>query len=300
MIRAPRSVARRVFLAGALALVTIALPLRAGGTAPQVDRHRFALLADTHIDANAARAARGIKMTDHLAQAVREVLAAEPRPAGVLLAGDIAFNRGRKGDYEQFAESIRPLVQAKLPLHLLLGNHDSRENLFAVIEPEREAPHKHAAVIRTPNANWFLLDSLDKTNQTAGRLGPQQLAWLADALDEQAGKPVIVVAHHPLDPAGQKRGKTSALLDSQELLDVLVPRKHVKAFLHGHAHVWARRVTDGMHIVSLPAVAYTFSKAQPSAWVLAEVREEGMVLELRCLDPNHKLHGQKVALTWRR
>ena len=300
MSTCPRCTTRRRFLGGLLVLGARALPLRAAGTGLQVDRDRFALLADTHIDADAAKAARGIKMADHLAQAVREVLALEPRPTGVLVAGDCAYNRGLKGDYEQFTAGLKPLAQARMPLHLLLGNHDHRRNLFAVMKPDVAVPGKYVAVIQARRANWFLLDSLDKTNRTPGRVGAEQLAWLAQALDRRPDKPAIVVAHHNLDPAGQKRGKTSGLLDSQELLDVLVPRKHVKAYLHGHAHVWARRVTDRLHVVSLPAVAYVFNKAQPSGWVVADLQDDGLRLELRCLDPGHTLHGQKLELTWQR
>lgn len=292
-------ISRRAFLVGAAALPALLRPLRAAGAAPKVDANRMILFADPHIDADAGKVARGVNLVEHLAQSVREALAVEPRPTGALVVGDCAFNRGLRGDYEQLKKAVQPFANAKLPLHLLLGNHDRRETFFGVMKPGLDVPGKHVAILEAPRANWFLLDSLDKPNQVAGRLGDEQRAWLTEALDQRARKPAIIVAHHNLDPTGQQRGKTSGLLDSQELLDLLLPRKHVKAYVHGHSHAWAQSAAEGLHIVGLPAVAYTFDKAQPSGWILADLREQGITLELRCLDPTHKLHGQKLDLAWR-
>ena len=46
-------------------------------------------------------------------------------------------------------------------------------------------------------------------------------------------------------------------------------------------------------------VAYMFKKNQPSSWVMAQVKEKGITLELRSIDPKHNLHGQKIELAWR-
>ena len=87
-------------------------------------------------------------------------------------------------------------------MHLVLGNHDQRENFWAAFpeaKPALPAADRHAAVVETPLANWFLLDSLYKTNVTPGLLGAAQLQWLAKALDAHADKPALLVAHHNLE-----------------------------------------------------------------------------------------------------
>ena len=38
---------------------------------------------------------------------------------------------------------------------------------------------------------------------------------------------------------------------------------------------------------------------QPSGWVDAHLKPNGIVLELHCIDPSHPKDGQKVDLTWR-
>ncbi|MEI9897932.1 MAG: metallophosphoesterase [Chthoniobacter sp.] len=94
---------------------------------------------------------------------------------------------------------------------------------------------RRVSIVEAGHANWFMLDSLDVTNQTPGRLGDEQRAWLAKALDARADKPALVMVHHnPVFADGNKTG----LLDTAELIAILAPRRHVKALLFGHTHTW--------------------------------------------------------------
>src|SRR5712671_5228229 len=74
-----------------------------------IDPHSFALLSDTHIDANLKGALRGV------------------------VNADCALLRGENGDYATFVELVKPLREAGMPLHLTLGNHDDREHFWAGI-----------------------------------------------------------------------------------------------------------------------------------------------------------------------
>ena len=79
-------------------------------------------------------------------------------------------------------ELVQPVREVGLPIHFALGNHDHRENFWTAFPKQRpdDPPpvvDKHVSVIETPRANWFLLDSLQRTNYTPGRMGDEQLAW---------------------------------------------------------------------------------------------------------------------------
>jgi len=52
--------------------------------------------------------------------------------------------------------------------------------------------------------------------------------------------------------------------------------------------------------VNLPTTAYVFDKAQPSGWVDAQVRADGITLRLSALDRQHPAHGRCVDLAWRK
>jgi hypothetical protein len=158
-------------------------------------------------------------------------------------------------------------------------------------------PERQLAIVRTRHANWFVLDSLIKTLTTPGRLGDAQRAWLAEALDQNADKPALIAIHHnPI--RGAARG--NALEDTAELLAILRPRRHVKAYFFGHTHRWSvSRDESGLCLVNFPPVAYVFEQGQPSGWVHAALHPDGARLELRCLDRAHKDHGQVIHLAWR-
>jgi 3',5'-cyclic AMP phosphodiesterase CpdA len=294
-------VSRRRFLRGALAtgIGTLALPEFLLASDPQSDPHRIALLSDVHIAADPAAHERGVVMADHLKQAVAEVVKLEPRPAGAYINGDCAYHNGLAGDYQTLVQLLQPVRERGLPIHLEMGNHDDREHLWSTI-PHSEAhvepvANRQVMILQFPRANLFLLDSLDQTNHTPGVLGEAQIHWLAQALDDRKDKPALVFVHHQPDT----RHKIEGLTDTKALLDTLLPRRQVKALFYGHTHVWEVTKREDLHCINLPAVAYVFQSGQPSGWVDAHLKENGMTLELRCIDPSHPKHGDKAELTWR-
>src|SRR5215216_6563584 len=104
---------RRRFLARTLALgAGLALGPDAWA-AKKRDPNVWALFADTHIAADRAQIGRGIKMADHLAGVVPQVIAAAP--AGVFVAGDCAYNSGETADYATLATLLEPLREAQIP-----------------------------------------------------------------------------------------------------------------------------------------------------------------------------------------
>ena len=90
------------------------------------------------------------------------------------------------------------------------------------------------------------------------------------------------------------------LKDTVALLEVIRPRKQVKAYIFGHTHKWTvSQDESGIHLINLPPVAYIFHEGDPAGWVHARLERKGMQLELRCVDATHKDHGQIVELKWR-
>jgi hypothetical protein len=292
-------VSRRRFLAGSLAAAgSLALGGRLRAAEEAADPDRFALFSDTHIAGDRQAVLRGTNMFANLQQACREVQQLAPRPSAVFVDGDLALTTGQSEDYVTLVESLAPLRKHGLPIHLALGNHDHRQRFWAALPPEdatRAVDERHISVISSRLANWFVLDSLDETNKTPGVLGEAQLAWLAAALDKQADKPALVVVHHNPDD----RPKPGGLVETKALLDLLAARRHVKALIFGHTHDWKIAQHEGIHLVNLPPVAYTFAAGKPNGWVDCQLQESGAKLTLQCFDPAHAQHRQVVDLAWR-
>lgn len=294
-------ISRRRFLARALAGgAALALSPSLLAAAKRTDPDSWALLSDIHIAADRELMARGINMTRHLQTVSADVLALSRRPAGVVVTGDCAYNSGQTEDYRQVADLLQAIREGQMPVHLALGNHDNRERFWEALPQEKAAQkplaERQVALLSTPRANWFILDSLETTLSTPGLLGQEQLDWLAKSLDANPAKPALVLVHH--NPG--KIGSVGGLKDTDAFFDVIRPRKQVKAYFFGHTHIWdVKQDASGIHLVNLPPVAYVFQPERPAGWVHALLEHKGMRLELRCVDPKHKQHGQVVKLRWR-
>jgi hypothetical protein len=265
----------------------------------RTDENSWALLSDTHLASDPAQLGRGINMEEHFTKVSRELTSLSKRPAGIFINGDCAFNSGEVADYARIAECLKPLREAQMPIHLSLGNHDNRGHFWEAFEQEKTAKRplvdKQAALIPTSRVNWFVLDSLEQTLSTPGLLGEEQLEWLAKTLDANPQKPALVLIHHNPGISGN-----IGLKDTVELFEIIRPRKQVKAYIYGHTHAWnVAQDNTGLHLINLPPVAYVFHEGDPSGWVLATLQEKGMRLELRCVDPSHKSHGEVHNLKWR-
>ena len=258
------------------------------------------LLSDPHIDADPRRVVRGARLSDNLTLAVRRILDGEPA-AGVMVNGDLARSHGEAGSYHEFARLIEPLRDAGLPVHLTLGNHDDRQAAYEAFpdsfDPETMPLRRCAGVVERPDADWYRLDSLRKTDETRGELGNPQLQWLADRLDAHPHRPAMIVVHHP--PDDPDRGRRDGLDDTFALLHVLRQRPQVKALFYGHLHRFDLREDHGLHLVGLPATAYAFQFREPAGYL--EARLDGGTLHLtrRCLDETNRHHNSTHRLTLR-
>lgn len=237
-----------------------------------------ALLADTHIPADPAESYRGFRPCESLAAAVPEIVAA--RPTAVILCGDAARLEGRPEDYRELAALWRPVAEVA-PIHVALGNHDDRAAFLKVMSPtdgvEPPVAGKHVILLERPCVRIVLLDSLMFPNKTPGLLGQAQRAWLANRLPAFADRPTVLCVHHTL---GDRDGD---LLDTDRLLSLLRPHRHVKAIFCGHAHIWRRDAIDGLPVVNLPALGYNFNDREPVGWTEARFHPGGVDLTVHPL-----------------
>jgi len=189
----------------------------------------IAHLSDPHITAGplGGLPAAGL----HLALA--RVLALEPRPDCVVVTGDLT-DHGRPDEYD----ALRDIVAGfPLPIHLVTGNHDNREELLDAFGGSPllgESFEAHYAV-EYPEASVIALDS-NVPGSPAGRLGTEQLAWLDEALQRRPDVPAVVALHHPPVPVAIPFLDGMRLLDGDGLEEVLAAHANVVRVLAGHVH----------------------------------------------------------------
>ncbi len=303
------SVSRRRFLGG---IAVLSFAGTSSLRSSQGDTETWAFLSDTHIDKDPDFVSwNGVHVADNLRRIIAEVLEERESLSGVLIDGDCALDKGLPGDYEVLAELLRPVVEAGLPLHLTLGNHDDRGPFFETFRKMRRddppVENKHVGVVESGPVNFVFLDSLRIVDEVEGEFGAAQREWLSRVLDDAPGKPTILVGHHypqvfreDVIPADEPI-KIMGLIDSSAFLDLVEERPQAVAYVCGHSHHWkVETAASGFHQVDLPPTAYVFDPERPSGWVRATVSPEGMRLELSSLDKDHPEHGQVKELVWRR
>lgn len=288
---------RRDFLAGIAlggAALTTGCSHRAGSRGNAAGW--YAWLSDTHVGTDASATLREQVMADNLRKVVADIVDADDPPRGVLIDGDLALHDGRPGDYETLLTVAHPIREAGIPLHMALGNHDHREHFRAAVAASAMPPlaDKHVSAVDGPDVRFLILDSLQRTNVTGGRLGMDQLSWLADELEAHPDTPAVIFVHHNLNAEWP-----SALLDTRYFLDVLRPRRQAKAVVFGHTHVWNVQAIDGIHMINLPAVGYRFLPKQPLGWCAFRPGPDGAEIELRCIGGDQRQNGRRVDLRWR-
>jgi 3',5'-cyclic AMP phosphodiesterase CpdA len=202
-----------------------------------LDQNLVALCADPHATADP-------KLTDQragLTQTVHDILACNPQPAHVLIYGDLAYHHGEPTDYLELKQWLKPLEDAGIHWDACPGNHDRREPFLKAF-PDRLTnkplvPGRLVTVVRTPHADFILLDSCLEDSIPGGIDEPQR-AWLEQTL-AAPGKPVFVGAHHPLGETG-----VTAVLRSHPLC---------KGYIFGHVHTWTQQAHDGIETLGLPS-----------------------------------------------
>lgn len=204
------------------------------------DPNLVVLVADTHITGIA-----NIRhQRDGFARCVKEIIALNPRPANLLLYGDISHDKGSTNDYSALRELIKPLETAGIAWHACFGNHDRREPFFAVFPEKRPVPplvpDRLVTLVELPHADFLMLDSCLE-GPVNGGLDDAQREWF-EAWLKKSGKPLFVGAHHPLEETG-----VAAAFKAN-------PR--CKAYIFGHHHAVADKTVQGVRTFCLPSTGH--------------------------------------------
>jgi Icc protein len=264
-------------------------------------KNTVAILNDTHI---AEQHGDDHAHPRNLRLAIEQIRALAPRPAAVIVNGDLAMSTGTPGDYHHFGQLIKPLRQ-ELPVYLTLGNHDTRAEFLRAFPDLRSASqlpeHRHTGIIDLPHARLVLLDSLKDTPAAPGRLGDDQVRWLLEQADAAGkGRPIVLVSHHNPRIGGDAMHFPGGIEDTDAFWPELVARPQVKAFIHGHVHDWTLGMHSGIHVVNTLASAMVADKkVSTNGWTLATFTPEGVAIEIRTYQDDHAWNGEHKWLFWR-
>jgi 3',5'-cyclic AMP phosphodiesterase CpdA len=224
-------------------------------------------ISDTHIKAGRKKAYGIVDTAGLLEDCVRHVLALPQRPDAVIVTGDLV-DWGRPDEYALLRELLQPLFDA-LPVYLMPGNHDDRDNLRSCF-PEHGylrqwAPFVQYAIDDHP-LRLVALDTL-VPREGCGLLCESRLQWLEHTLAAAPTRPTVVALHHPPLPIGNRELDAIALADGCELLRLLAATPRWRGLVFGHVHQHWQGVAPGRAAEPLLGCTSTicpFGQVQPS------------------------------------
>jgi hypothetical protein len=154
----------------------------------------------------------------------------------VLMLGDNIYDRHTADDYEQkFARPYRPLLEAGVTFHAVIGNHDDPGQVhyqpfnmdgrryYTFRRHERRLP------LGGNGVQFFALDSRS--------FDADQLEWLRRELAASGAAWKISFFHHPLYTSGRYRAGARAL---RLLVEPILVAGDVDLVLSGHEHFYER------------------------------------------------------------
>lgn len=227
-------------------------------------------LSDTHIREPGRLAYGRIDTAPYLRQAVAAIGRLPQRPDAVVITGDLT-DFGRAAEYDHLRALLEPLT---MPIYLMPGNHDDRQQLRASF-PEHRYLGTEGFVQYSVAIGGLQLIALDTVVPQAseGSLCAERLGWLAAQLEIHRERPVVVAMHHPpfqtlighMDEIGLLRG-------AAELEALLARYPNVERVICGHLHRAIQVRFAGTLALTVPSPAHQvcldLSPQAASAWSL--------------------------------
>jgi 3',5'-cyclic-AMP phosphodiesterase len=201
----------------------------------------FLQISDSHIGFNKPANPDALGT---LREAIGKVKAVKSRPAFMIHTGDIThLSRA-----DEFDNADQVISEAKLNVHYVPGEHDFIDEGMGKAYLDRYGKG-------TKGQGWYSFDDhgvhfiglvnvVDLKAGGLGRLGADQLAWLADDLkDKSASTPIVVFAHIPLWTVYADWGWGTD--DGLQALNLL-RRFGSVTVLNGHIHQIVQKVEGNM------------------------------------------------------
>ena len=193
---------------------------------------KFIQITDLHI-VPPGRELYGLDPEKRLRECLADINENHPDAECIMVTGDLAD----KGDEVSYAHLKDILGDAKLPLHILIGNHDRRPNFRKVFTSVVVDPNGFVQfTVDTGVGRFICLDTNDEVDRNIGVLCEKRLAWLRAEMDRAAETPVYIFMHHPPFAVGIKRMDQIALQNVETFAEIVTGHDNVRHLFFGHLH----------------------------------------------------------------
>jgi len=191
----------------------------------------IAQISDLHIKRPGALAYNRVDTAAALARCIKELNRFSPRPALVVISGDLADTPTP----EEYAHLKTLLAPLQIPFAAIPGNHDDRALLRAAFRQDGDAPDGAVNLTRAVGGLDILLIDSSVPGEPHGELDTATLTWLDASLAASTTRPALLFVHHPPFITGIAHMDVQNLHNADALAAVL--RRHPRAQLVAAGHV---------------------------------------------------------------
>ena len=233
---------------------------------------------------------RGIDPKSRFDRLLSEIQIREHGVEFVVLTGDLV-DRGKREAYSSLKQSLEKL---KLPLHLIIGNHDNREKF---LEAFPESPVDEYGFVQwkleTDVGVFLFLDTINP-GVSQGIYCEKRRNWLHKQLEELNGRPVYLCQHHPPFDCGMPAMDFIRLTNDDEFYEVLKEHPNIRHMFFGHLHRPLSGSWRGIPFSTLYATAHQVvmdfeapnysTSSEPPAYSVVLINEDSVVVHTRQID----------------
>lgn len=217
----------------------------------------IAQISDFHLKPGGGLAYNTADTASLLKKVVSHINRLRPAPDVIIITGDIADD-GEPGSYRLAKKLLSPL---EMPIFLVPGNHDQKDNLAAAF-PE----HAYLAQRLEATNNSYVCYSIEGYSVRligldtvtpglhGGGLGPNRLSWLDQTLAERPDIPTLIFMHHPPFASGIGHMDLEPFRGRRKLASVIRKHAQVDRITCGHIHRPITRRFGGIVATVCPGV----------------------------------------------
>jgi 3',5'-cyclic AMP phosphodiesterase CpdA len=218
----------------------------------------IAQITDLHAGDRTAGLDPPLDTLEGVRRAVRHLNALSPRPALVMITGDLVAEE-RLECYEALAAVLQGL---EVPYHVIPGNHDDRTLIRRVFGPIGAVPADEGDFLHYAldcgELRLVALDTHDPGHE-GGVLCAARLAWLEGCLAAAQDRSTIIFMHHPPFATGIEKFDAIGLANGPEFGAIVARNQQIRAVSCGHVHRDIATSWCGTLVVVTPSTGYQYA-----------------------------------------
>ena len=177
-----------------------------------------------------------------------------------VITGDLV----ESGEIDEYRALKSHLDQLAMPYLPLVGNHDDRDALRAVLPvPDTVSDDFIQYFVQTEFGTIICLDTLI-VGSGSGRYCAARFEWLDRVLSETTNQPAYVFLHHPPLPLGLPMQDTERMENGEEFLAFLKNYPNVQHLFMGHVHRPICGQVDGLPFATMRSALYQAPAPRPN------------------------------------